>query len=192
MQIVEEGRIRFAFPAAWFVLKYDDCQYYRGPVSRTGAGLAAVDFVVAPLTRPASLILLEVKDFRGYAVENRARLTSGDLVTEVIKKAFDTLGALHSGLHANNAEVRGLAAVLQPYPEQVQVVLLLEEDPPPQVGASGHLSTRDAFKRDTHVRLRGDVLASLKQKLRPFRLTPAVHSCADVPAGAGWTAATQS
>ena len=188
MQTVDEGRIRFAFPLAWTVLKYDDGRYYRGPVTRAGAGLAAVDFVVAA---PDFFLLLEVKDFRGHAVENRARLTSGDLALEVVKKALDTFGALHIGLRANHAELRSLAPALQPYPMHVQVVLLLEEDLPPQAGAAGHLSMRNKLKLDAQLRLRGDILVSLKGKLKPFRMTPAVYSCADVPASAGWTATPQ-
>lgn len=188
MQTFDEGRLRFSFPDAWFILKYDDCQYYRGPVSRTGAGLAAVDFVAAPSVNHSRLLLLEVKDFRGHAVENRTRLASGDLATEVVKKALDTLGALHAGLRVNHSELRGLAPALQPYPEQVHVVLLLEEDQPPRVGASGHMSAANKWKLATYVKLRGEVLDLLKGKLKPFGITPALYSCADIPPNTGWTA----
>ena len=191
MQTFNEGTIQFAFPAAWYVLKYDDCRYYRGPVARTGAGLAAVDFIaVLPMPRPA-LLLLEVKDFRGHSTENRDRLTSGDLATEIVKKALDTFGALHAGLRANHAELRVLASALLPYPVQVYIVLLLEEDTPPQSGASGHLSTTNKWKLDTYLKRRGDLLASLAGKLKPFRMTPALYSSTDVPANAGWTATLQ-
>jgi len=188
MQTFDEGNIRFAFPAVWSVLKYDDSLFYRGPVSRTGAGLAAVDFVVAQPGTSAALVLLEVKDFRGYATANRSRLASGDLATEVAKKALDTFGALHAGLRANQREVRDLASALMPYAALVHVVLLLEEDELPRVGASGHLSTANKWKRATAVKLRGEALDLLQGKLKPFRITAALHNCADVPAGAGWLA----
>jgi hypothetical protein len=170
------------------LLKYDDCQYYRGPVIRTGAGLAAVDFVAAPLAEPATLLLIEVKDFRNHAVENRVRLTSGELAKEVVKKALDTLGALHAGLRANQPDMRGLMRALQPYPERVHVVLLLEDDEPPQPSTSGHLSSLNKWKLATYSKLRGEILDLIKGKLKPFRITAALYHCADVPVRAGWTA----
>ena len=184
----EEGRLRFDFPETWTVLKYDDSPYYRRSIIRSGAGLAAVDFVAAPPARGSTLVLLEVKDFREHALENRTRLTSGELAVEVITKALDTFGALHTGLRANQPDLRPLAPVLQPYPNQVQVVLLLEEDPPPQAGVSGHMSTASKLKLDAHWKRRGDVLATLQSRLLPFRMTAALYSCAEVPARAGWTA----
>lgn len=191
MQTFDEGRIRLAFPAQWYVLKYDDCQYYRGPVTRTGAGLAAVDFVAALPGNEPALLLLEVKDFRGYAVENRPRLASGDLATEVVKKALDTFGALHAGMRANHADVRGLDPALQPRPLPVRVLLLLEEDPPPRPAVSGHLSTANKFKAATYQKLRGEILDLLQGKLKPFRMNAGLYCCANVTASAGWTAAAQ-
>jgi hypothetical protein len=190
MQTFDEGNIRLAFPTTWVVLKYDDSLYYRGPVIRTGAGLAAVDFVAVRTTAPSALLLLEVKDFRGYATENRPRLASGDLATEVAKKALDSFGALHIGLRANQQELRDLAPALIPYSTSVHVVLLLEEDEPPRIGASGHLSNANKWKRATALKLRGEVLDLLQGKLKPFRITAALHSCTDVPANAGWSAST--
>jgi hypothetical protein len=188
MQTFDEGNLRFTFPAAWVVLKYDDCLYYRGPVIRTGAGLAAVDFVAAPAADPASLLLIEVKDFRGHATANRPRMASGALATEIARKALDTLGALHAGLRVSHQDVRGLAHVLQPYPAHIQIVLLLEEDAPPQAGPSGYLSTSQKFRLATHTKLRGEILDLLQSKLKPFRLSASLYNCAELPASANWQA----
>ncbi|GGF10506.1 hypothetical protein [Hymenobacter cavernae] len=184
MQAFDEGSIRFTFPDSWFVLKYDDCPYYRGPVVRTGTDAAAVDFIVASPTQPATLILIEVKDFRRYEVENRSRLVSGDLATEVARKVLDSLGALFVGARANYAELRPFASMLLLPPDQIQVVLLLEEDQ----FTRGSGNTRSRLKQDTQLKRRGDLLQDLKTKLKPFRISPSLHDAANVPTQAGWSA----
>ena len=187
MQTFNEGRLRFQFPASWpEVLKYDDGRYYRGTIGRTGAELAAMDFVAAPTT--SSLLLLEVKDFRDHEVANRPRLTKGELAAEIMTKAFATLGALYVGSRANHAELRPLAAAVQPWPDTLRVVLLLEKDVPPRPGVAGHLSTRDKLKLESYLELENKLLADLQQKFAPFRIQAAVYSCATVPAREHWTA----
>lgn len=188
MQTFEEGRLQLQFPADWAVLKYDDGRYYRGTIGRTGAALAAVDFVAVPPAAVPYLLLLEVKDFRNHEVANRPRLAKGELATEVATKAFHTLGALCAGVRAKQAELRLLAAGVQPLPETVQVVLLLEQDEPPLAGMAGHLSTRAKLKRDTYLEYQGKLLTDLHTKLKPFRLQVAVYTCATVPASLGWRA----
>ena len=192
MQTFEEGRLQLQFPASWAVLKYDDGRYYRGTIGRTGATLAAMDFVAVLPASAASLLLLEVKDFRDHEVANRPRLAKGELATEIATKAFHTLGALGAGVRANHAELRLLAAGVQPLPETVQVVLLLEQDAPPQAGVTGHLSTRAKLKQETYLEYQGKLLTDLQTKLKPFRMQVAVYTCATVPASLGWTAVTRS
>ena len=187
MQTCEEGRLELRFPAGWAVLKYDDGRYYRGTIGRTGAMLAAMDFVAVPAAPTPYLLLLEVKDFRDHEVANRPRLAKGELATEVATKAFHTLGALCAGVRANQPELRALAVGVQPLPETIQVVLLLEQDKPP-AGAAGHLSTRAKLKRETYLEYQGKLLTDLHTKLRPFRMQVAVYACATVPAGLGWAA----
>lgn len=192
MQTFDEGRLRFQFPDNWVVLKYDDGRYYRGTVGRTGAELAAMDFVAVSPMPESALLLLEVKDFRDHEVANRPRLAKGELATEIATKAFHTLGALYAGVRANHAELRPLAAGVQPPPEALQVVLLLEQDEPPQTGVANHLSVRAKFKRDTYLAYEGKLLNDLRIKLKPFRMRVAIYSCATVPAKLGWTATIQS
>lgn len=186
MQAFEEGALRFWFPESWLVLKYDDCQYYRGPVVRTGTDRAAVDFVAA-LRQPSALLLLEVKDFRGHAVENRPRLLSGELAVEVVRKSLDTVGALALAPRSRYQELWPFAALLAPATE-VQVVLLLEEDANPRL--NDQRETRQKLKVDAQLKLRGDVAQLLKSRLAPFRITSFVHSCATIPARFGWHATT--
>ncbi len=191
MQTFEEGRLELRFPTGWAVLKYDDGRYYRGTIGRTGATLAAMDFVAVPPDTPY-LLLLEVKDFRDHEVANRPRLAKGELATEVATKAFHTLAALCAGVRANHPELRPLAAGVQPLPESIQVVLLLEQDEPPPASAAGHLSTRAKLKRETYLEYQGKLLTDLHTKLRPFRMQVAVYACATVPARLGWVATARS
>ena len=187
MQAFEEGRLQLYFPASWAVLKYDDGRYYRGTLGRTGATLAAVDFVAVP-PAAATLLLLEVKDFRDHEVANRPRLAKGELAAEVATKALHTLGALCAGVRAHHPELRPLAAAVQPLAETIQVVLLLEQDAPPPPGVAGHLSTRAKLRRETYLEYQGKLLTDLRAKLRPFRMQAAVYTCATVPASLGWAA----
>lgn len=186
MPALEEGSIQFIFPADWRVLKYDDCAYYRGPIVRTGTDMAAVDFVCAPPGPPTTLLLLEVKDFREHAVENRVRLTSGELATEVVRKVLDTVAALGLGYRANAVDVRPFGAVLEPLAAELGVVLLLEEDAYP--ASAGGRPTRHKLRLDAQLKRRGDLEQSLLSKLRPLRITSFLFSSATVPASAGWRA----
>ena len=190
MQTFDEGRLRFEFPEGWPVVKYDDGRYYRGTVGRTGAELAAVDFVVAP--EASQLLLLEVKDFRTYEVANRPRISKGELAAEVATKAFHTLGALYAGGRANHRELRLLASAVRPWPATLRVVLLLEKDDPPRPGVAGHLSTRNKLKRESYAELADKLLTDLQHKLAPFRMQVAIYSCATIPAREQWTATIQS
>jgi len=190
MQTFDEGRLRFEFPEGWPVLKYDDGRYYRGTIGRTGAELAAMDFVVAP--EASQLLMLEVKDFRDYEVANRPRLSKGELAAEIATKAFHTLGALYAGSRANHTELRQLAGAVRPWPDTLRVVLLLEKDTPPRPGVAGHLSTRDKLKLESYLELEDKLLTDLQQKFAPFRIQVAVYSCGTVPAREQWTATIQS
>ncbi len=87
MPTINEGNLSFVFPDTWRVCKYDDTNYYRSKLPNE-LQLAAVDFVITTNPRFNKLILIEVKDFRGYAVENNKRQSSGELVNEVIKKSI--------------------------------------------------------------------------------------------------------
>ncbi|PJJ60048.1 hypothetical protein [Hymenobacter chitinivorans] len=186
MQTFEEGALRLFFPLEWSVLKYDDCQYYRGPVVRTGTDMAAVDFVVAAPQQPPVLLLIEVKDFRGHAVANRPRLLSGELAVEVLRKALDTVAALALWPRSRHPELGPFSPALLANDTDLRVVLLLEEDPTPN--ADDRRETRQKLKQDAQLKLRGDIAQLLINKLTPFRITSFVHSCATVPARFGWYA----
>ncbi len=90
-QVFEEGALRFSFGERWRVEKYDEHRDYRRKIGKL-EGTRAVDFV--GLHDARSLFLIEVKDFRGSRIENKDRLASGELISEIGHKARDTIAGL--------------------------------------------------------------------------------------------------
>ncbi len=84
LKTIVEGHLRFQFDDSWFAIKYDDHRDYRERIERLD-GTKAVDFVAVYMN--AQLFLIEVKDFRGFRIENRERVTDGQLALEVGQKA---------------------------------------------------------------------------------------------------------
>lgn len=130
MTIVDVERIRFEFGATWtFVEKYDDSAVYRDGIGKL-PGSKAVDIVGV---RAGRLYLIEVKDFRGHAIENKDRQKE-DLAIEIGSKVRDTLSGL-IGAHRRgkkewvevcaNLLVTGLKT-----PDVVQVVSWVEDAAP--------------------------------------------------------------
>lgn len=186
----EEGSIELRFPATWKILKYDDpkAPFYQGTVKRTGADLSAVDFVVNPKRMPTVLLLIEVKDFRKHEVENRARLKPGELAVEITRNALHTLAAHYAGVRADHKTLREIAPAVLPAPAELQLVLLLEENPLPEAGPGGRMSTKKMLERDARQKKRANVLTELEQRLTAFNITTKLYRCADIPSRAGWEA----
>ena len=88
---VEEGLLRFEFPDSWRVVKYDDPGSFYGRKMERLDGTKAVDILA--LSPDPVLYFVEVKDFRGYRIENKPRRT-GLLWNEVAQKVRDTLAGI--------------------------------------------------------------------------------------------------
>jgi hypothetical protein len=166
MTQIKEGNLTFTFPQGWEVLKYDDSAFYRFTLERTGAELSAVDLLVKPQNKPAHLLLIEVKDFRGHAVENRKRQSSGDLVKEVIRKAIDTLSGLYIAARVGKTDLEPLCQMLLRLPLSLELVLFMEEDPVPvpkktkrknKLSALNHLTGRQNMDWDLRSKLKNSL-----------------------------------
>lgn len=83
----DEKLLRFSFDDDWRVLKWDEHPSYTGGLSKT-SGTKAVDFLGIHLDAPW---FIEVKDFRGYRIENKERISAGDLAQEVAEN-YNGLG----------------------------------------------------------------------------------------------------
>jgi hypothetical protein len=147
----EEGHLRFRFDDSWVVFKYDEHRDYRQRIQRL-EGTKAIDFV--GVEADSRLYLIEVKDLRGYRIENRERLNAGELALEVGQKVRDTIAGIIAAHHRGNEadwarSVRRLGCGQTP----VRVMLWLEQDLPH--GPRGRRQNQacvliDALKRRLH------------------------------------------
>lgn len=124
----DEQYLRFEFDDEWQVTKYDSHRDYQKIQEQTGA--KGVDFVGLTPTDGDRLYLVEVKDFRGYRIENKRRVKDSQLALEVAQKVRDTLAGIVGAYRASSepevwqAYARYLANAAPP----LYVVLWLEED----------------------------------------------------------------
>jgi hypothetical protein len=107
---IEEGNLRFKFADTWsYLLKYDErdeggkpkLAEYRKIHDATN-GAKAVDFI--GVLDNDKLVFIEVKDFRGFETENKKRVATGELVTEIATKVRDTVAAIVGGYRTSMSD----------------------------------------------------------------------------------------
>ncbi len=148
MTVFFEGRLRFEFGPSWEVVKYDGHRDHENGIKglngklfcddckdiarcaqckrALGHGTKVVDFVGR---RQGRLYLIEVKDFRHHRIENKARITSGDLAFEVAIKVRDTIAGLVGALHMGASHAPRWRDIVGPlFRERPRVMFWLEED----------------------------------------------------------------
>lgn len=123
MTIIVEERLVLDLGPSWDVVKYDDHSVYHEGI-KCLQGTKAVDILGE---RGGDLYFIEIKDFRGHRIENRARLRDGDLAVEVALKVRDTLAGLVGAARTRTSESwrSWAASVLKSTPK---VLLWLEQD----------------------------------------------------------------
>jgi len=146
---LDEKFQRFTFSDNWVVFKYDDVTGDTGyaSIKDNVSGTKACDFL--GVFEHSAAYLIEVKDFRGFRIQNKKRLTTGELTAEVAQKVRDTLAGIISGCRrrAGPHPWPELGHYLTSADQEIIVVLCLEDD--------GRL---DKSKMDVHKQ-------SIKQKL---------------------------
>jgi hypothetical protein len=143
MPTLVEGQLRFDFPAAWLVSKFDDWSFYRNQfsklaraelvcskcdgrvlceacTSRKVAGTKGCDFLAIEVK--VCFWLIEVKDYRRHT---RTKVIA--LADEVALKARDSLAALVAARVNANEGSEKEAAVAALKCEQLRIVLHLEQ-----------------------------------------------------------------
>ena len=150
-----EEHQRFTFDdGLWFVVKYDEHRDYRDKIARLD-GTKAVDFVGLQDGEDGVLYWIEVKDFRGYRIQNKRRLSGDELAQEVSEKVRDSLAGV-VGAYGSSAESdlwRPFVRALWRRRSPIRVLLWLEEDSMPRPPGRGH-NAADVL------------LEQIKQKLR--------------------------
>ncbi|HEX8427560.1 hypothetical protein [Hymenobacter sp.] len=190
-QLFEEGNLQLSFPDGWAVIKYDKPgSFYQKFIKPIGADLTAVDFVAATPDQ-RRLWLIEVKEFRGHEVENRKRVTSGELGVEVMSNFLDTLAGLYVGLHGRQQELEGLADAFRNPDVEIYATLLIAADPLPTQKRNLYkqLPPNEQKRLDAELKWRGDLLQKLKVRLKqPFRFSVFLFDHDTIEARYGWTA----
>jgi hypothetical protein len=125
--------IQLTFDDSWLVTKWDDSPWYRDGIERlkgklngNAEGTKAVDVVGI---RDEIPYLFEVKDFRGFAIKNKARQVQ-ELPLEIGLKARDTIAGL-VGLVSRDREgelPRRWVHAVKHHGRAVHVVAFLAED----------------------------------------------------------------
>lgn len=159
--IINEGTLRFTFPDSWLTVKYDDTEFYRKNLEPAGSKLKAVDILAVPLDRKGNLILIEIKDFRGYARQNKNRIESGELTAEVIEKAMHTLAALYLVKYCGIPELTDFVGNNLTPPQKIELILFMEED-----NIRDENNTRGKLARDNRQKRIDDITFSFRRKLK--------------------------
>ncbi|SFD65321.1 hypothetical protein SAMN05518672_102805 [Chitinophaga sp. CF118] len=161
--IIDEGSLRFIFPTNWPVIKYDETKFYRQNIIPTASNSKAVDIIAVPNPELNKILMIEVKDFRGYATENKHRIISGELVVEVIQKAMDTLSVLYLANYCKNNEFANFVTNQLTPPIKIELVLFMEED---AVTIPQGNDTRSKLRIQNKNKRIEELTISLRQKLK--------------------------
>lgn len=119
MTVLQEGRLRFSFPAGTLASKYDDWAHYRQEFNSAFGGTKAMDLLVAD---DEVSWLIEVKDYRLHA-----RTKPVDLAEEVALKVRDTLAGLVSAKFQNHDRDARVVARKVLAGKRLRIVLHLEQ-----------------------------------------------------------------
>jgi hypothetical protein len=126
--VLDEEYQRFTFDECWVVFKYDSADTGYFSIKNAVANTKACDFL--GLWTCSVAYLIEVKDFRGYRIQNKQRLGKGELALEVAQKVRDTLAGIVSGCRRGDGKYswKELRDHLTSPDSDIIVVLCLEDD----------------------------------------------------------------
>ena len=118
----------FVFDASWLIaFKYDDTTFYQRKVKDKLSETKAVDVVAGG--EEQGLLLMEVKDFRGYRIQNKKRLNDAEITLEVAQKVRDTISGLTGAKRGEEKEFdsKKIHGYLHGK-KKIVVILWLEDD----------------------------------------------------------------
>lgn len=124
----EEGNLAFDFGSSWqdSVIKFDEHSDYH-KIANSIEQTKGVDFL--GIWR-GELAFIEVKDFRGYRIQNKERLKTGELLSEVGQKVRDSIACIMGASRTSHER-----EIWQPYKTvlchgngRLRIILWLEQD----------------------------------------------------------------
>jgi len=149
MTRIEEGYLVFEFSEKWQVFKLDEHPDYREKIGKIDE-TKAVDFV--GIFNNETLYFIEIKDFRGYRIENKERLLKSQLPScqlvndecqfdkgslslpiELAQKVRDSIACIIASCRTSSEPKDWFpyANLLCQKKREIKVVLWLEQDLPP-------------------------------------------------------------
>jgi hypothetical protein len=137
MGCFDEGHQRFTFDEEhWVVVKYDDHDDYRRRIANL-EGTKAVDFVAVRNGGDGDLYWIEVKDFRGYRIQNKRRLPDGELAIEIAEKVRDSIAGVVGAYCTSNdwPTWQPFVRALWRRSRVIRMLVWLEEDNMPRTSA---------------------------------------------------------
>lgn len=117
-----ESDLKFIFGDGWSVIKYDDLRFYREKVEKLDSTKAA-DFLG---TYKNALYFIEVKNFCGHRIENKSKISNGELAIEVAQKLRDSFAAEIGRARAETPDA--VANQLISSRTEVKFIFWLEQD----------------------------------------------------------------
>lgn len=129
MTRIEEERLVFEFGEQWNAFKFDGHHDYRQGIEKVDE-TKAVDFL--GIFNEAELYFVEIKDFRGSRIENKDRLSSGQLAIEVAQKVRDSIACIVGAFHnsSDREHWQPYIRLLCTTKSRIKVAVWLEEDAP--------------------------------------------------------------
>lgn len=125
-----EGHLAFTFGPHWneTALKFDAPKGVYKKISNQIEGTKGIDFLGIC---GQHLIFIEVKDFRDYRIQNKKRITDGELALEIAQKVRDSIACIVGGGRTSDEEQWSqFAKLLIDKQKQLRVILWLEDDTP--------------------------------------------------------------
>ena len=169
--VFKERQLQFSFDdKIWKALKYDESPaHLRVNMNEH----KAIDFLA--IYKNESIVLMEVKSFKGHRIENKNRISSGELNIEIARKVRDSVAGIvgtgRSKIHINHDICGDVAQKLVNANNDVLVIVWMEEDKIP----NGY--HRQKHKADASIRLK-----ELKSKLSWLNAKVSVNSISSMPA----------
>ena len=122
-----EGYLQFSFSDTWRVEKYDEHTDYVNKIQKLQE-TKAIDFL--GVHREANIFFMEVKDFRGYRIQNKTRISDGELAREIALKVRDTIAGVIGAVRMSGEPEtwRPYVNAMRAREKHLRIVLWLEED----------------------------------------------------------------
>ncbi|MCB1144531.1 MAG: hypothetical protein KDK54_19910 [Leptospiraceae bacterium] len=187
--MIREGNISFEFYGD--SIQYDKTNFYRNHVEKCKGfinyedgndsreeGTKAVDILGL---NKSPLYIIEIKDFRGYRIQNKARIKNSELAFEFSLKVKDTITGLYGAFRKHSEELKVFHTYLfynRNEPNPVRAILLMEEDMP-----------ENDFEAKKRIALKKELVTKIEQQLGFLSLHISILSISELNNLPNWKVA---